>query len=61
MEDASPPKQGEGVGLENVRRRLDAVSAREARLDTSRENGVFRVTLTLPARMAPGPPTETCE
>ena len=45
-------RPGEGVGLQNVRRRLDALAAREARLDTYRENGCFRVTLTLPARRA---------
>ncbi len=45
-------KPGQGVGLENVRRRLDVVSARDARLDTVRANGTFRVTLTLPARPA---------
>ena len=45
-------RPGQGVGLENVRRRLDAVSARDARLDTAREDGRFRVTLTLPARPA---------
>jgi two-component system sensor histidine kinase AlgZ len=50
-DDAAKPP-GEGVGLQNVRRRLDALSAREARLDTYREDGRFRVTLTLPARRA---------
>ena len=50
-EDAAA-RPGEGVGLQNVRRRLDALSTRETRLDTSRENGRFRVTLTLPARPA---------
>ena len=45
-------RPGEGVGLQNVQRRLDALSARETRIDTSRENGRFRVTLTLPAHYA---------
>jgi Histidine kinase len=53
VDDDSDPRPGEGVGLENVRRRLDAVSARAARLDTVRANGTFRATLTLPARQAP--------
>jgi len=53
VDDDSVSKPGQGVGLENVRRRLDVVSARDARLDTSRENGMFRDTLTLPARPAP--------
>ena len=53
VDEDSGARPGQGVGLENVRRRLDVVSARDARLDTSRENGAFRVTLTLPARPAP--------
>ena len=52
VDDESGAKPGQGVGLENVRRRLDVVSARDARLDTSRENGIFRATLTLPAKLA---------
>lgn len=43
-------RPGEGVGLENVKQRLHALAARDTRLDTYRENGSFRVTLTLPAR-----------
>jgi two-component system, LytTR family, sensor histidine kinase AlgZ len=51
-------RPGEGVGLQNVRRRLDALAARDARLDTYREDGRFRVTLTLPARrLAPAEET----
>ena len=50
-------RPGEGVGLQNVKRRLDALAARDARLDTYREDGTFRVTLTLPARRA-APPEE---
>src|SRR5436190_3389832 len=51
-------RPGEGVGLQNVRRRLDALAARDARIDTYRENGHFRVTLSLPARRA-SPALET--
>jgi hypothetical protein len=53
VDDDAPARPGEGVGLQNVRRRLDALSAREGRLDTWREDGKFRVTLTLPARREP--------
>jgi hypothetical protein len=52
VDDDAVGRPGEGVGLENVRRRLDALSARETRLDTARETGRFRVTLALPARRA---------
>ena len=49
--DAEPaPRPGHGLGLENVRRRLAAVAARDARLDATRSDGVFRVALSLPAR-----------
>jgi hypothetical protein len=47
-EDAAG-QPGEGVGLENVRRRLRALAGRDARLETARDGGQFRVTLTLPA------------
>jgi LytS/YehU family sensor histidine kinase len=56
VDESAGRRPGEGVGLQNVRRRLDALSAREARLDTAREEGRFRVTLTLPVRIAPVPP-----
>src|SRR5204863_4763958 len=52
VDEDAPKPPGEGMGLQNVRRRLDAVSARDARLDTYREDGRFRVTLSLPARRA---------
>jgi LytS/YehU family sensor histidine kinase len=58
VDEDTVAKPGQGVGLENVRRRLDMVSARDARLDTARENGAFRVTLTLPVRSAPEAETE---
>jgi len=49
IDEDSPARPGEGVGLENVRRRLRALAGREARLDAERVDGRFRVTLTLPA------------
>jgi hypothetical protein len=52
VDDDAVANRGEGVGLENVRRRLDALSFRDTRLDASRESGRFRVALTLPARHA---------
>jgi len=45
----APSRRGEGVGLENVRRRLDVFGARDAQLAASRGAERFRVTLTLPA------------
>jgi two-component system sensor histidine kinase AlgZ len=49
IDPEAPPRRGEGHGLDNVRRRLDAFSAREARLDVRHDAERFRVTLTLPA------------
>jgi hypothetical protein len=49
VEEDAPRRRGEGVGLANVRRRLEVFGARDARLDAARSNGRFRVTLTLPA------------
>jgi LytS/YehU family sensor histidine kinase len=51
----APTRRGEGLGLDNVKRRLDTFSAREARLDVREEPGRFRVTLTLPAQEAAAP------
>src|SRR5580765_956350 len=45
----APLRRGEGVGLENVRRRLEVFGARESQLTASRQGDVFRVLLTLPA------------
>ncbi len=49
LDEEAPSRRGSGLGLENVRRRLDAHGAREARLDAVRDGERFRVTLTLPA------------
>jgi two-component system, LytTR family, sensor histidine kinase AlgZ len=46
-----------GLGLDNVRRRLDAMFGREADMETRVDVGQFRVALTLPAR-ADGNPGE---
>lgn len=53
IDDDAPSRAGEGVGLENVRRRLAVFGAREAKLEAVREPGRFRVSLTLPAHTAP--------
>ncbi len=45
----APQRRGEGVGLANVRRRLEMFGARDAQLVSARRGGRFRVTLTLPA------------
>ncbi len=49
MEDGAPSVDGSGVGLANVRRRMEVFGARDARLDAARHGGRFRVTLELPA------------
>lgn len=47
--DADAPRTaGEGVGLENVRRRLQGTGAREAEMHAFREGACFRVALSLP-------------
>ena len=48
----APLRRGEGVGLENVRRRLEVFGARESQLTATRQGDVFRVLLTLPAVVA---------
>jgi hypothetical protein len=45
----APDRRGQGVGLENVRRRLEVFGAREAQLHSARKGERFRVTLMLPA------------
>lgn len=45
----APSRAGQGVGLANVRRRLEVFGARDVRLDAQRDGNRFRVTLTLPA------------
>ena len=52
VDDEAPSRRGEGVGLENVRRRLEVFGARDAHLNSVRAGSRFRVTLTLPALAA---------
>lgn len=47
--DARPRSSRRGVGLENVRRRLQASHGREATLTAARNGNRFRVELTLPS------------
>jgi len=46
----APSRRGEGVGLDNVRRRLAAFGERDAMLKSERKGDRFRVTLVLPVR-----------
>ena len=55
VDDDAPKRRGQGVGLDNVRRRLEVFGARDARLLAGRDGGRFRVTLTLPALVDAGP------
>jgi LytS/YehU family sensor histidine kinase len=50
----APARPGEGVGLENVRRRLAASGAREARLSAGRLEDRYRVKLELPLAKGDG-------
>jgi two-component system sensor histidine kinase AlgZ len=54
LDEEAPSRRGSGMGLENVRRRLDVYGAREARLDAVRDGEMFRVALTMPAVEADG-------
>jgi hypothetical protein len=45
----APARRGHGLGLENVRQRLQALDPRRTRVDVLKEPERFRVTLTLPA------------
>jgi LytS/YehU family sensor histidine kinase len=45
----APPRRGHGLGLENVRQRLNALDPRGTRVDVFAEAERFRVVLTLPA------------
>jgi LytS/YehU family sensor histidine kinase len=50
-----PTSRGEGVGLANVRGRLQSLYGEAARFDVESRAATFRVTLTLPAATAAGP------
>ncbi len=47
-----PPQAGAGVGIENVRRRLEAVYGRDASLTVKESDGRFRAELSLPRTRA---------
>jgi hypothetical protein len=49
VDQDAPARPGEGMGLENVRRRLQAFGTRAARLEVVRGESDFNVTLVLPA------------
>jgi LytS/YehU family sensor histidine kinase len=49
VDPEAPARRGEGMGLDNVRRRLEVFGAQGARLVASREGTRFRVTLMLDA------------
>lgn len=49
-----PPSLGEGVGLANVRGRIEAMYGNEASMNVREEDGRFRVVLALPARRSGG-------
>jgi sensor histidine kinase YesM len=44
----SKPKRGAGVGLTNIRRRLQLIYGADASCETNGENGVYRATLRMP-------------
>ena len=45
----APPRRGQGLGLQNVRQRLEALDPVHARMDVHKEAESFRVHLSLPA------------
>jgi LytS/YehU family sensor histidine kinase len=47
-DESSPSRPGTGLGLDSVRRRIDAVYGREASVTIAREPSTFRVELRLP-------------
>ncbi len=59
VDDDAPSRRGSGLGLDNVRRRLEAHGSGAAHLAVTREPGRFRVTLSLPARAAAPPAPST--
>ena len=57
----APPRRGHGLGLKNVRQRLEALDAQRARMEVQNEPERFRVQLTLPAVDAGGATTDARE
>jgi len=49
VDEDAPSKRGEGLGLENVRRRLTVLGGRDASLDARRNGSQYRVQLSLTA------------
>ena len=49
VDPEAPSRRGEGVGMDNVRRRLEVFGARDAHLSSVLAGEKFRVTLLLPA------------
>jgi two-component system, LytTR family, sensor histidine kinase AlgZ len=54
VDEDAPARPGAGMGLENVRRRLQAFGTRAARLEAVRGESDFNVTLVLPATAGRG-------
>jgi LytS/YehU family sensor histidine kinase len=52
--DPDAPASRSGIGLENVRQRLEARYGNAARMEIQVEARMYRVTLTLPAKTIPG-------
>jgi hypothetical protein len=50
----APPRRGQGLGLDNVRARLDALDRKRTRVDVDKATDRFTVTLTLPASEGEG-------
>ena len=49
LDEDAPSRKGEGLGLENVRRRLSVLGGRDANLDARRSGSNYRVQLSLTA------------
>jgi LytS/YehU family sensor histidine kinase len=47
----APPGRGKGIGLRNVRRRLQTMFGTEARMDLQKDTHMFRVEISFPANM----------
>jgi sensor histidine kinase YesM len=52
IDDGTQPPRGKGIGLANVRQRLQAMYGHQASVHWTQENKLFRVALALPAETA---------
>jgi LytS/YehU family sensor histidine kinase len=52
FDQEAPKRRGTGIGLKNVRQRLDANYGTRARFDVQSTDGSFSVALELPAEKA---------